>query len=1272
MRWQCTRVFVFLLCLAESVHAYQEWNINHFSIAEGLSYEVVRDIAMSRGDSTVWIATWGGGISGFRDGKWTYLRKEDGLPGDSFRAVFPVANNGLWIGGIDGIAFYDSRGLQIFTKENTPGLPDHNIFIINEVPDGNLWFGTADGYILATSATYRIPAKRVWRVVMDQSLSQGKSVRQIFTDNTGQTWAATSQTGLFRHNGKGWIREVAPEMIRNRSLRSACQSSDGSLWIGGTPNIARKNGTEWTVLADYNNFANWICPTPENGVWVGDQDGVSVYRNGEWSRVVLESQEQEQFVEIIRSLPDGSIWVGTRNGVYRVVPTCWRVHTTTAEGKNLSPNVLLAEPDHPPLAVDDANQFVIYENNQWIPKGTLPESPDYRGLLTQVRSGKFWIAGASNVYCVTRESLQIGASIPMPEDSLVREINLSPDGVLWALTREGIYRHSGAGWIPEPPDPGYKRNPAYCMEYADDGSQWFGLQDRVEHWKDGKVVEYHMGEPPYPDLSTPLRSIKLLSDHTLWFASTSEGVAIFDGKNWDTLGIGEGLSSQQASCVYEARDGTLLVGYRTTGISQRHNHGYWSSFGSKDGIPPGQISYIGESPKGRYWSRVHAAGIVSLEPKGVPPRTILKSFQAQLNPGEKAEISFAGFDIDNRTGPNEMVYSWRFVPNAEASQDAGWSPFRRISQVETPELSPGDYLFQVRAGDIEGDIDPDPASVSLRVLPPVWQTAEVLIPGIVLLVLGVLLSWLLVRKQRALQQSEKRFRSLVEGVPTIPIQGFDTERRIIFWNTASELLYGYQRKEIIGKKIDVLFSAPEVRDSINRQLADAFNNGIPPPSGELSVLSNKGELVPVYSCFVIIRNPQGDPEIFCFDVDLTDRKRAEEERKFLDSLVQYSQKLEGLGVLAGGIAHDFNNLLLGIMGNAELALHEIPKTNPVCAYLNSICKAADRAADLTRQMLAFSGKGKFLVVNLDLNKSVQSTVQLMSPAQLEKISVRYELAESLPLIQADSSQIQQLIMNMFQNAIESIDHTQSGDVVIRTGMRDYSSRDLSSSRLPDFPAPGPFVFLEIEDNGCGMDQEVSQKLFEPFFTTKFLGRGLGLAAVLGIVRGHNGAIFVNSEVGKGAVLRVVFPCGREQPQVAENVKPGTASIPRHEKPRILVVDDDDAVREVACRMLEKMLYDVQMVTDGIEAVEMVRSQPDGFDCVLLDLSMPRMNGIQAMELIHQINPNLPVILSSGFSESEIRQKWSGSEGISGFIQKPYLSTVLREKLQAILVISEPA
>lgn len=1272
MRCQLGVVFAILLFVLSPSHAYKEWNIHHFGIEEGLSFEIVRDIALSKDRSTVWIATWGGGVCGFEKGKWTYLRAEDGLSSDSIRTIFPVEGNGLWIGGIDGVSFYDSHGIQLFTRKNTPGLPDDNVFIINDMGDGNLWLGTADGYVLATSSTYQLPGDRNWRVVMDPGISGGGSIRQIFVDQDGHIRVLSRTLGLFRLDGSEWKIEASSESVGNHSLRGACQAADGSLWIGGTPNLARTDGTGWQVFAEYNNIANWICPTPESGVWVGDDKGVGLFRDGEWKRLPFDSQEPDQFVEIIRYLPDESIWVGTRNGAYRVVPSCWRLHKTTADGKKITPNILIAEPDLPPLAVDEDNRFITYENRQWIPKGSLPEQPDYRGLLTQIRAGKFWIAGASHLYQITRDTLQIEGSIPIPENVLLRGINLSPEGVLWALAKEGVFRYSGEAWVPEPSDTKYVRAPAYCMEFSDDGSLWFGLQDRIEQWKDGKVIEHDLGQELDPNMSTPLRSIKQLSDHSLWMCSTPKGIAIYNGVNWDTLGVDEGLSSHLASYVYKALDGSMLVGYRTNGISQRHSPGYWSTFRSQDGIPAGQVSFIGESPEGRFWARIDVTGIVSYDPKTAPPQTLLKSFQGELNPGEDAEYSFTGFDLDYRTAPNEMVYSWRFVQRADVDQDSGWSPFQRLTQVKAPQLSPGEYFFQVRSGDKEGEIDPEPASVLVHVLPPVWRRAEVLIPGILLIVVGLLLGWLLIRKHRALEQSERRFRTLVEGVPSIPIQGFDKNRQAIFWNSASERLYGYQKEEVLGKQIETLFYDPEIRGQVPSMITDALKSGSPPPAGEVTVLKKDGEPVHVYSCFVIMKNTDGENELFCIDVDLTDRKRAEEERKHLDSLVQYSQKLESLGVLAGGIAHDFNNLLLGILGNAELALHELANSSPLRAYLNSICKAADRAADLTRQMLAFSGKGKFLVVNLNLNKVVESTLQLMGNTLPDNISIQTGLTEDLPLIHGDSSQMQQVVMNLVQNAIESISHSKPGNIIVCTGTGEYTARELSLSRLPDFPPPGRFVFLEVIDNGSGMNAEVEQKLFDPFFTTKFLGRGLGLPAVLGIIRGHHGAIFISSEVEKGSSIRLLFPVVKETQEAPKEAKACPAPKHRAANPCILVVDDDESVREVARRMIEKMQFEVLLASDGIEAVETVRAQPDGFDCVLLDLSMPRMNGIQTMEIIQQINPNLPIILSSGFSEAEIRQQWSGSEGMSAFIQKPYLSSVLREKLLEILALSEPA
>ncbi len=393
-----------------------------------------------------------------------------------------------------------------------------------------------------------------------------------------------------------------------------------------------------------------------------------------------------------------------------------------------------------------------------------------------------------------------------------------------------------------------------------------------------------------------------------------------------------------------------------------------------------------------------------------------------------------------------------------------------------------------------------------------------------------------------------------------------------------------------------------------------------------------------------------------------ERQRTEQERQNLEAQVRHSQKLESLGVLAGGIAHDFNNLLVGILGNAGLALMEIPEGHSSQGCLKQIEQAALRLSDLTNQMLAYSGKGHFLIESVNLSELTSEMLHLLRTAMSKRAVLKTDLAEEIPPVQADPTQVRQVVMNLITNASDAIESS-SGVITIRTGADYATAEELNKAfRVGDLP-PGHYAFIEVSDTGSGMDEETQARIFDPFFTTKFTGRGLGLAAVLGIIGGHKGAIIVDSKKGQGTTFRVLFPVAGEHA-----TKPTVEETPVTEwrgSGTILVADDEDNVRRVTTAVLERFGLDVITAEDGRDAVEKFREQADSIDAVILDMTMPHMDGDEAFQEMRKIRPEVRVILTSGYTERETLNRLEEGH-LAAFIQKPYSPLSLIQQLREIL------
>ncbi len=411
-----------------------------------------------------------------------------------------------------------------------------------------------------------------------------------------------------------------------------------------------------------------------------------------------------------------------------------------------------------------------------------------------------------------------------------------------------------------------------------------------------------------------------------------------------------------------------------------------------------------------------------------------------------------------------------------------------------------------------------------------------------------------------------------------------------------------------------------------------------------------------------------DDDLGLIATDISDRKRAEEQRLNLERQVQHSQKLESLGVLAGGIAHDFNNILVSIRGYADLALQKLSDGAAERDYINEVITGAERATELANQMLAYSGKGRSEVRMINLNELVREMAGLLQVSTAKKSALKYDFADGMPAIEGDSTQVRQVIMNLITNASESIGD-ESGIITVTTGIARRDGADSADDQTAHDEPGQEFVYLQVTDTGCGMDESTRQKMFEPFFTTKFAGRGLGMAAVYGIVRGHGGSIEVRSEVNEGTSVKVLFPVSAGR-AADEPESPGTDVRKKDAwsaAGTALVVDDEESVRGLARAMLELMGFEVLEAADGREAIDVFRANLDDISVVVLDLTMPRMDGEECFHALHELNSDIPVILSSGYSEQEITERLADLS-IRGFIQKPYgyetMRSAIRDALEA--------
>jgi len=462
------------------------------------------------------------------------------------------------------------------------------------------------------------------------------------------------------------------------------------------------------------------------------------------------------------------------------------------------------------------------------------------------------------------------------------------------------------------------------------------------------------------------------------------------------------------------------------------------------------------------------------------------------------------------------------------------------------------------------------------------------------------------------------------------------------WNAGAERIYGYAAEEMIGRPMTVL--CPSSHRDEEAQLLGRLQQGESIHHFETIRVRKNKEQIFVSVTISPIKNKDGQM------TGISHIARDISQQKILERQSQ-SQRLESLGLLAGGIAHDFNNLLTGILGNASLLSERLSVSDPNQQFLQDLMKSAEKAAELTRQLLAYAGKGRFVISSLDLSELVMEINKLISASIPKTVLVRMELDKGLPKIEGDRNQLQQLVMNLILNGAEAIGEGY-GTVVVRTGTHRIDDIDVHLAVDGTIISPGDYIYLEVRDDGCGMDAVTAGKIFEPFFTTKFTGRGLGLSAALGIVKAHNGAIRLSSTCGVGTTFRVFFPWAANG---------GVELEQKQQRGVVLVVDDEETIRRIAKSALESHGYRILTAANGRDALELFRDKPKSINAIVLDLTMPVMGGREALPAIRAIRSDVPVVLVSGYNEDQMRPLFA-SDKLTGFLQKPFTSRQLREKI----------
>lgn len=574
--------------------------------------------------------------------------------------------------------------------------------------------------------------------------------------------------------------------------------------------------------------------------------------------------------------------------------------------------------------------------------------------------------------------------------------------------------------------------------------------------------------------------------------------------------------------------------------------------------------------------------------------------------------------------------------------------------------SPNRFLFDYNAllkHGIDLSILPESADIINNPLPDLWSYWPWFLSGFIALMLQSGLIIKLFRSMNAIASEEARHQAMLANIADV-IAIIDADGINRYKSANVEKLFGWKPEELVGQKTWKNVH-PDDLAATQAVFAGLLNSSNIKKTATCRYLCKDGSYRWIeFTAANHLSNKIISGVLLNYH-DITERVLAEKEQKDFERKIQQTQRLESLGVLAGGIAHDFNNLLMTIQGYSDLTLSDIPAGSHVGRFVNEIQKATHRAADLCRQMLAYSGRSKFVTGFVDLHKLVKDMTELLQASVTKKARLALQLNGQPPIIEADSTQINQIIMNLVINASEAIGHDH-GEIIVKATIVDCDEDDLINPYITNDLLPGKYACIEVSDNGCGMTEDTLKKLFDPFFTTKFTGRGLGMSAVLGIIRGHEGTLQVSSRPGEGTCFCIYFPLAHATlPENEEQHQIEGAMVPA--ETTVLVVDDEESVRKVVQKMLEILGLKVLLAADGVEAIEIFDKHREDIEIVLLDLTMPKKDGYATLKELRQISPDLKIIVASGYGEHELHEKFGNQRNI-GFINKPYSMELIKTEM----------
>jgi ligand-binding sensor domain-containing protein/signal transduction histidine kinase len=1130
----------------------------------------------------------------------------DGILGYSVKSLHQDSRGFLWVGTENGLSRFDGN---VFTHYQ-PGeaLSGTVVDAIEEDKNGFIWVGTERGASRFDGESW-IHFNRDNGLIVNGVLS-------ILVDREENIWFATWR-GICRFDGTEWMHYTETEHGGGNQVYSILEDKDGYLWFGTNQGISRFDGENWKNYPFGNESqgdrVTSILEDRDGNLWFGTNQGISRFDGENWKNYSFGKKSPGNRHSSILEDSRGSLWFASRYGIERFDGRSW--HHISSD-KNLSESRINA-------IVEDR------EGNLWF--GTdigLSKLPGYNlinltvgdGLndndvtsIYEDPEGNYWFGmyeGGLNRFDGTDWRSYLYTKTGFNPGLLVRAILKDSRGVLWIATGSlGVYKFDGTKWENISTDKGLGSEIVTAMIQDSRGNLWFGT------WRGGvsRFDGQHWKTFTKKDglLSDKVNTILEDRNGVLWFGTYGGGVTRFNGESWSTFTTDDGLSDNFINTIFEDDNGNIWIGSEQKGITKYDGSGF-RIYSIKDGLSSNSCYFILQEGNYLYFGtnngvtrfdgtsfKVYTADD-GLSSNNMNRNSCLKDSKGNLWFGSKNGVSKYDPGLDRSKSIEPPIYINKVFLLGNTSSLANGSELQ--------------YNENYLSFDYAGVSFTAPKNIKysfiLEGLDKEWQMSD----------------------SRSIQYPNLKSGSYTfkvkarngEGLWSTAPAEFSFSIAPPYWGTLwfrilsiflmAGIFYGVF-KEWHRRK-----TAKELRD-INTKLKD--------------------------------KNCQLEKEI-------SEREKAEEQSKSLESQLLQAQKMESIGRLGGGVAHDFNNMLSPIIGYSELIRDSLDPQDPNYSLIEEIRKAGLRSRDLTRQLLAFSRKQALETRVINLNEVIIDMDSMLRRLLKESIELTFFLQPSLGNIKVDPSQLEQILLNLVVNANDAI--AENGKITIETDSIDLDEKYAAEH----FGAcPGPHIMLAISDNGSGIDQENFNQIFEPFFTTKKQGKGtgLGLSTVYGIVKQHGGNIFVYSESGKGTTFKVYLPRVEEsirQRKAPDERKPGA-----HGPEKILVAEDEELIRNLVVYILEKYGYKVISAGNANEAIAIAAHQKSPIRLLLTDVVMPGKNGRELFRHLVRSIPGLKVLYMSGYTDNVIAHHGILEDGIN-FLQKPINEKSLLQKVRNAL------